>query len=172
MQKIAVRVLIAGLSLLSFPSYGELTDKGLEPRLRKALQIRKNGQERQARSRPVILAYKQAGILGKVPQQRADYIDFYLLRKPASFMGHRLVLLEEEYMDSYVGCCVSPGMGLAVQVHGDTSTVQEFAQKNACTFTAHADLAERLKTYGISHWLPKADYATLSCRERDLAVTE
>ncbi|MBC3920163.1 hypothetical protein H8L32_22055 [Undibacterium sp. CY18W] len=153
------------LGALSFPSQAAESD--LENRLIQALSIKNNGTDRQAQSRPVITAYKQAGILARQTDARADYVDFYLLRKPASFMGHKLVLLEEEYMDTYVGCCVSPGMGLVVQVSDSTKNMQNFAEKNACTFKPHADVFDTLKTYGIKNKLPKVDYASLSCRERD-----
>lgn len=143
------------------------SDASLEAGLVQALSIKNNGPDRLAKSRPVITAYKQAGILARQADARADYVDFYLLRKPASFMGHKLVLLEEEYMDTYVGCCVSPGMGLVVQVSDSTKSLQDFAEKNACTFKPHADVFDTLKTYGIKNNLPKVDYASLSCRERD-----
>ncbi|MFZ6658461.1 hypothetical protein [Undibacterium sp. TJN19] len=142
-------------------------DAGLEARLTKALQIKKNTEDRMAKSRPVIQAYVQAGLLSKKANERADYVDFYLLQKPASFMGHTLILLEEEYMDTYVGCCVSPGMGLTVRVNGDTTAIKKFADDNACTFTAHDDVLATLKTYGIKNKLAKDDYASLSCRARD-----
>lgn len=166
MKKILQRMITSSLlGMLSSPSLA--ADAGLESQLTKALKIKANGPDRQARSGPVILAYQRAGILNKKPDQRADYVDFYLLHKAASFMGHKLVLLEEEYMDNYVGCCVSPGLGLVLQTSGETMPLQDFAEKNACTLTLHADVFDRLKTYGIKHKLAKADYALLSCRERD-----
>lgn len=159
--------LLSGLLLGAAATSSLATETALENQLIKALKIIQNTEERQAKSRPVIRAYQQAGILNKKPDQRADYIDFYLLRKPASFVGHKLVMLEEEYMDTYVGCCVSPGLGLVLQIEADTRSLQDFADKNACTFKPHADVFDTLKTYGIRHKLPKADYASLSCRERD-----
>ncbi|BBB69647.1 hypothetical protein UNDYM_5394 [Undibacterium sp. YM2] len=159
--------LLSGLLLSAASSHSLASDARLENQLILALKIKPDGQDRQAESRPVIRAYQQAAIISKKPQQRADYIDFYLLQKPASFMGHTLILLEEEYMDKYVGCCVSPGLGLVLQVEADTRPLQDFAEKNACTFKPHADVFDTLKTYGIRHKLPKADYASLSCRERD-----
>jgi len=150
-----------------FSSSAMAADTRLENQLILALKIKPDGQDRQAESRPVMRAYQQAAIISKKPQQRADYIDFYLLQKPASFMGHTLILLEEEYMDQYVGCCVSPGMGLILKTNADTRAVQDFANKNACTFTPRADVFDRLRMFHIDHKLAKADYAMLSCRERD-----
>ncbi|WP_423035113.1 hypothetical protein [Undibacterium sp. Tian12W] len=168
MMKKILHCLLSGSLLLAMSSSSSLAaESTLESQLINALKIKQNTELRQAKSRPVIQAYQQAGILSKKPDQRADYVDFYLLRKPASFMGHTLVVLEEEYMDTYVGCCVSPGLGLVLQVEADTRPLQDFAEKNACTFKPHADVFDTLKTYGIRHKLPKADYASLSCRERD-----
>ncbi|MFZ6735234.1 hypothetical protein ACO0LG_25165 [Undibacterium sp. Ji42W] len=168
MMKKILHCLLSGSLLLAMSSSSSLAaESALESQLVNALKIKQNTEVRQTKSRPVIQAYQQAGILSKKPDQRADYVDFYLVRKPANFMGHKLVLLEEEYMDTYVGCCVSPGLGLVLQVEADTRPLQDFAEKNACTFKSHADVFDTLKTYGIRHTLPKADYASLSCRERD-----
>ncbi|MFZ6768392.1 hypothetical protein ACO0LM_15115 [Undibacterium sp. Di26W] len=167
MKKFLYQTVLFGALLGALSSSSLAAESALEKHLVNALSIKNNGPERLAKSGPVIVAYKRAGILSKQADARADYVDFYLLRKPASFLGHPLVLLEEEYMDTYVGCCVSPGLGLVVQVNGDTRTMQDFAEKNACTLTPHADVIGTLKTYGIRNKLPKVDYATLSCRERD-----
>ncbi|MES2037926.1 MAG: hypothetical protein V4495_08820 [Pseudomonadota bacterium] len=169
MNKILCCLAYSMMSLLlsALSPHSLAADTRLENQLILALKIKVDGQDRQAESRPVIRAYQQAAIISKKPQQRADYIDFYLLQKPASFMGHTLILLEEEYMDEYVGCCVSPGMGLMLKINADTRAVQEFANKNACTFTPHADVFDRLRMFHIDHKLARADYAMLSCRERD-----
>ncbi|MFZ6875334.1 hypothetical protein ACO0LF_24975 [Undibacterium sp. Di27W] len=159
--------LLSGLLLSTLSPHSLASDARLENQLILALKIKADGQDRQAESRPVIRAYQQAAIISKKPQRRADYIDFYLLQKPASFMGHQLILLEEEYMDVYVGCCASPGIGLMLKTNADTRSVQDFAKKNACTFTPHADVFDRLRMFGIDHKLARGDYAILSCRERD-----
>ncbi|MFZ6745645.1 hypothetical protein ACO0LC_20680 [Undibacterium sp. JH2W] len=165
-------LLLAACFMSVLSSTSMAADGELENRLIKALKIKKNGLDRQARSRPVILAYQQAGILKRSRNRRIDYMDFYIVDKPASFMGQKLVLLEEEYMDTWVGCCVSPGMGLAVQVSSNTDAMEKFALENACTLTPHFDLKARFKDYLIKHQLPVADYAYLSCRERDLPEDE
>lgn len=55
---------------------------------------------------------KQKGFLAKKPNiSRADYNDIYKLKKPYEFMGQNVVLISDEYMSEYVGCCVSEGWG-------------------------------------------------------------
>ncbi|MFX8569850.1 hypothetical protein ABTM09_20385, partial [Acinetobacter baumannii] len=55
---------------------------------------------------------KQKGFLAKKPNvSRVDYNDIYKLKKPYEFMGQNVLLISDEYMSEYVGCCVSEGWG-------------------------------------------------------------
>mgnify|MGYP001758737813 FL=1 len=107
------------------------------------------------------------GIVNKKPNQRADYTDYYLVNKPAKFMGHDLIVIEEEYMSQYIGCCVSPGVGVTVKVIGNTKNLENFARINGCTFTDNVNLQEELSSVGINATLTQGRFASLSCRERD-----
>ncbi|MGK5081299.1 hypothetical protein [Janthinobacterium sp. HLX7-2] len=89
------------------------------------------------------------------------------MNKATPFLGHELVLIEEEYITHYIGCCVSPGAGVTVKVHGSTKNLQQFARASHCTLTDHVDLAQELRDVAIKTKLAKARYASLSCRERD-----
>lgn len=139
----------------------------LESGLRHALQLKKGTQERTGTSGRAIRAYMQAGLISKTPQQRSDYTDYYLVAKPTPFLDQELVLIEEEYIDQYIGCCVSPGAGVTVKVHGSTQKLQQFARANRCTLTDNVDLAHALREVAIRRKVAKAHYASLSCRERD-----
>ena len=148
----------------------------LESGLRHALQLKRGTAERTGTSGQAIRAYMHAGLVSKAPQQRFDYTDYYLVNKPTPFLGHELVLIEEEYIDKYIGCCVSPGAGVTVKVHGSTHKLQQFARANRCTLTDNVDLAHELREVAIKEAAikaraTKAHYASLSCRERD-AVRE
>lgn len=142
-------------------------DPGLESGLIHALQLKKGTTERVGTSGKAIAAYMREGYIGKHPDQRADYTDYYLLKKPASFMGHELVLIEEEYITQYIGCCVSPGAGVTVKVRGNTQKLQAFASAQRCTLTDPVDIRHALNEVAIKTRLPKGHYASLSCRERD-----
>ncbi|QKY10139.1 hypothetical protein [Janthinobacterium lividum] len=142
-------------------------DPGLETGLLHALHLKKGTTERVGTSGKAIAAYMREGYIGKHPDQRADYTDYYLLKKPASFMGHELVLIEEEYITQYIGCCVSPGAGVTVKVRGNTQKLQAFASAQRCTLTDPVDVQHALNDVAIKTRLPKGHYASLSCRERD-----
>ena len=150
-----------------FPLACAATMQELESGLLHALQLKKGTSERTVTSGKAIEAYVHAGLLGKKPNQRYDYTDYYLLKKPATFLGHELVLIEEEYITQYIGCCVSPGLGVTVKVRGGAQNLEKFAQAHRCTLTDNVDLAHELREVAIKNRLPKAHYASLSCRERD-----
>jgi hypothetical protein len=142
-------------------------DPGLENGLIQALHLKKGTTQRVGTSGKAIQAYMREGYVGKHPDQRFDYTDYYLLKKPASFMGHELVLIEEEYITQYIGCCVSPGVGVTVKVRGSTRKLQAFARAQRCTLRDPVDIRHELNEVAIKARLPKGHYASLSCRERD-----
>lgn len=139
----------------------------LENGLIHALQLKKGTTERAGTSGKAIAAYMREGYIGKRPEQRSDYTDYYLLKKKASFMGHELVLIEEEYITQYIGCCVSPGAGVTVKVRGNTRKLQAFASAQRCTLSDPVDIGHALSEVAIKARLPRDHYASLSCRERD-----
>lgn len=54
---------------------------------------------------------KVEGYIHKKPEAlRVDLVyDTYLVHKPLSFKGQKVVVLEEEYFTQWVGCCIAPG---------------------------------------------------------------
>lgn len=144
----------------------------LENRLIDALRYDTAKTERVGDSGKAIQAYMRAGIVNKKPNIRADYTDYYLVNKPASFMGHDLFMIEEEYMTAYIGCCVSEGAGITVRLTGDDSALQAFAKANACSVEHNVDLKAVLERLGLKAKLPRGKYTTLSCRERDALQNE
>lgn len=144
-----------------------LNDQDIEGGLISALRLKKGTTERVGNSGKAIQAYMREGIVNKKPNQRADYTDYYLVNKSAKFMGHDLIVIEEEYISRYIGCCVSPGAGVIVKVTRNTKDIEEFARTNGCTFTDNVNLQEELSGVGINATLPQGIFASLSCRERD-----
>ncbi|WP_020560551.1 SH3 domain-containing protein [Thiofilum flexile] len=140
----------------------------IEEGLINALRLKSGGEERMADSGKAIQAYMKAGLIGKKPNGRADYTDYYLLKQPAPFMGHSLVVIEEEYMSEYIGCCVSPGVGVIVKTVEGGDGLAAFASKNGCSVSEHINLKEELSGLKLKSPLPKGDFSSLSCRERDI----
>ena len=162
-EQVIVFALLAASSALAVAADAPSLESGLLH----AMQLKKGTTERTGTSGQAIRAYQHAGLVSKTPRQRADYTDYYLLKQPATFLGHELLLIEEEYITQYIGCCVSPGLGVAVKVRGGTQNLEKFAQAHRCTLTDNVDLAHELREVAIKNRLPKAHYASLSCRERD-----
>lgn len=165
MQKILLALLVVS-NFLNVASASD--DPLLEQGLLNAMRLKPGTEERLAKSGAMIRAYVSAGYLNLKPAQRADYTDYRLFKKPATLMGHTLVVMEEEYMSKHVGCCVSEGLGITIKIVGSTSKLERFARENGCTFDRHVDVAADLKSVAISVVIPKGDYATVSCRERDI----
>lgn len=139
----------------------------LETGLMKAMKFDKASEKRLGSSGKAIQAYMKAGYVNPRPNGRADYTDYYLLNKPASLFGHPLVVIEEEYMTRYAGCCVSKGIGVTVSVAGSLGALKKFAAENRCTVEENIDPGKELRSFGIKNTLPKGKYASLSCRVRD-----
>ncbi|ROU06689.1 hypothetical protein [Lysobacter enzymogenes] len=142
-------------------------DAALEKGLADAMRYDRAKGERAAPSGPALQAYIQAGYLELKPSVRADYTDYRLLKKPAPFMGQTLVMVEEEYMTQYIGCCVDEGVSAVVRVDGSTAAMEKFAKANACSFEPKYDPAEALTANRLGISLPPGKYAKLSCHERD-----
>jgi hypothetical protein len=168
MKKITLTLFVLMLVSPFALSNAKPKPKPVEMGLIKALQFDHQKQDRMGDSSIAIAAYVKAAYLNKKPNTRADYIDFYVLKRPATLLGHTLVVIEHEYMSEYIGCCASPGMGLLIKTSGSTANLEKFSKENACTFSNHVDVIERLKNYSIKAKLAPGNYASLSCRERDV----
>lgn len=166
MQRQTASVLMATLAFITTYAMAA-DDKRLETGLAAALSLKSGTTERIGDSGEAIDAYIRAGLINKKPNQRFDYTDYFLLKKPASFMGHKLVVIEEEYMDQYVGCCVSPGAGVSVRLIGSAKNLEDFSQLNKCTLTKNVNLKMKMREVNIKVDLHSGSYANLSCRERD-----
>ena len=116
------------------------------------------------------LALKKEGYIAKKKNSRADYTDYYLLKKPIKFLGHEVILLEDEYPSKYIGCCVSPGLGAIVKVNGNVANLNAYAKANKCTLEDKVDVNGTLRSAGLKISGGKEHYAYLSCRERDIPV--
>lgn len=144
------------------------SEAGLANGLKLAMEINPANNERVGDSGVAIQAYIKTGYLGKKPKERSDYTDYWVIKKPVSFMGNPLVIIEEEYMTKFIGCCVSPGIGITVKVENDSGALKDFAVENKCSVTTNSqsELNEKVSFLGTVA-ISKGTYMTISCRERD-----
>ncbi|MGS0894363.1 hypothetical protein ACVBGC_17820 [Burkholderia stagnalis] len=141
----------------------------LESGLIAAMKLAPDKAGRAGDSGNAIRAYIAAGYLAGKPNRRVDYTDYWLLKRPAPFMGNELVMIEEEYMTRYVGCCVSPGVGVTVRLtSAGAAPLETFAAANGCSLTKDERFADVLHDIGVETTPTRGRYASLSCRERDL----
>lgn len=135
-----------------------------------ALAPNKERTGRIGESRVAIQEYTRNGIIDKEPNQSSDYTDYYIIKKPINFLGHELVILEEEHPGTvYLGCCVSPGMGLVLKVKNSIENLNKFANENACSLKENIKINEIERDIGIKLGFQSGNYVSLSCRERDLS---
>ena len=150
----------------SQPARGN-ADEDLQDALIAALRQKPGTSERIGSPADAIMGYANAGYVKKQPDSRSDYSDYRILKKPAQFMGHTLVAIEEEYMQEYVGCCVSPGMAVTVRISPTGDNLDTFASKNGCSVSRDTDGHYSIDVIGLPK-APEGTYATLDCKERDL----
>jgi hypothetical protein len=165
-----IRSRVACLIFLSVavvhPSFAA-SDQALEKRFVDALRHDGKGH-RQERAGQAIRAYKSAGVLAFKPQ-RMDYNDYYVVRKPASFLGNALVVVMEQYMAQYVGCCVDPGAGAYVRVTASLAPMRAFARANRCRIEEYPDEKAFLREVPVKLKVGPGKYAALRCHESDEA---
>lgn len=171
MQNILTNILFSLIAFIATTSSIQAiasSEGSLEQGLLEAFTLSKDGVTRVGDSGKAIQAYMRKGVVNKKPNLREDYTDYYLVNKPAKFMGHDLKIIEEEYLLTYIGCCVNPGAGITVKINGSTKSLKKFAKSNGCTLTEDVDFQQELHSFGIKAKRQPGSYASLSCRERDI----
>jgi hypothetical protein len=143
-----------------------LRETFLNETLIEALQIKPGTSERRLESSKAIIAFAKAGYVNLKPDERIDYSDYRLLKKPVILFGQEIVVIDEEYFDGYIGCCVSPGIAVTVKINGSLDKMKAFAAANQCKLSLDSDE----NYFGPQIPIPSAPpgtYAKLSCKERD-----
>jgi len=107
------------------------------------------------------------GLLTRRPNRREDYTDYRVARFDARIFGLRIIVVEEEYMARYVGCCVSPGIGVILELTGSQAEALAFAERNGCRIENNqAEIRQTLGDLNVSTAYGR--FIRISCRERDL----
>lgn len=162
---IAVTIVSGTLLTRNTPAFAA-DDGQLAEGLADAMRLDKTKQHRAAGSGEAIQNYIAAGYLARKPNVRADYTDYWWLKKPAPFMGHELVMIGEQYMSKWIGCCVDPGLDVVVKIDGSTARLEQFARENKCSIDTNTDLRGPARDSHIAITsLAKGRYAMLSCHE-------
>jgi len=165
-KAIAVLVVTSVLTSISYAS--DLLENNLLSTLKLKLNefgdIERNGNHGQA-----IRSYMNKGYIDKKPTvYRADYVDYYVLKKPAYVLGHELKVIEEEYMSEYIGCCVNEGVGVVLKLTGSMQKLENFAQENQCVVEP-IDYDYYYESLGIFNAIPeKGVFVEMSCRANDI----
>ncbi|MGF6609963.1 hypothetical protein OKW45_004885 [Paraburkholderia sp. WSM4175] len=166
---VALLSIVGGILFTTSAPVLAADDGKLAQGLTDAMRLDGSKQHRAADSGAAIQAYIAAGYLARKPNGGADYTDYWWLKKPAPFMGHELVMISEQYMSRWIGCCVDPGLDVAVRIHGSTVRLEQFARENKCSIDTNADLREPAKDSKIAITSLRAGrYEMLSCHERDI----
>jgi hypothetical protein len=163
---------LLGLTItLLLPTIVTAQDTTLEQGLLQSMSIFIDSEgvvQRHESSDKAIQAYMKQNYVNKTPNFRYDYTDHYVLKKPASLLGHDLKTIEEEYMAAYVGCCVSPGVGAIIKQKGSLERLQNFAKRNRCSIEP-IDFNDHLESLNVKNTrAPRGNYYSISCREREL----
>jgi hypothetical protein len=144
-----------------------------EPELGLIAAIKPNtdNSDRMGDSGKAIRTYINAGYLNIKPNTRTDYTDHWLLKHSAPFLGNDLVMIDEEYMTKFIGCCVNPGLILTIRTTpAGLNSLRNFAKANKCSLDENIKIDQVFSDATIQG-APKMDgsFASLSCRQSDLA---
>lgn len=159
----AAALLVAGLAA---PALAQQPASELQRALAAGMGINASSGGR-LEAGPAIRQFIAAGYVDRRPTRRMDYTDYRVLKRPFQFLGQSLVVIEEEYMTRYVGCCVSEGSGAIFRLSGDRAELTAFAAANKCRLSLEqSDIRSQLAELGLAR--EQGEFARLSCRERDL----
>jgi len=114
---------------------------------------------------------KQHGIIKNEPDIVADYNHIYIANKQLPVLGGVLLALDHEYLEDWIGCCVNPGVALALKVKkdkDDSSALASFAKENHCNVMPFEQsfMTKDLKEAAFDH-VKKEDVLVLSCKLSD-----
>jgi hypothetical protein len=153
-------IFVAGCEQHKEPkSVSQSVEDPLEKGLIEALAM-SSAHERKAESGPALVAYIKQGYLHKKPDIQQDYNDYRFPLKSMQLFGHKVLLIDEEYITKYIGCCVSEGLAITVESAGPS--LESFAKSNGCSIRPDPYLPDLVKQR-----LPKDGWYTLSCKAND-----
>ncbi len=161
----AVFAILIALAMAPHAGAAEMSDA--EKILQGAMTPGTGDNQRKIDSGVAIRALIKHGYLPRKPEPRADYVDYRLLRKPLALFGHPVLVIEEEYLSTYIGCCVNPGIGLIIEKAGNTTKLDAFLSSNKCSANSPLGPEYAMDLVGLK---PNSDatYISISCRAWNL----
>ena len=140
--------------------------KTAESLLLDSLRLPPGGSGRMMDSGDMIVSLAKAGYVSLKPDTRYGYSDYRLLKKPLFIGQHEAVVIDEEYFDEFIGCCVNPGIAITFKTKGSTRDLEEFARRNRCRITSDNSAFYFYDGPALPA-APQGTYVTLSCKKDD-----
>lgn len=150
-------VLMMCAALAFTPAPARARDKALEAMIAGAME---SGD-----AAALIRRLARGGHVKQKPDARVDYTDYRKVAKPLDFEGQTIVVIEEEYMKKFVGCCVNEGFGFVIRVNSDAEGLKARAKAAKCAVSDESgdrDILDRLRIRR-----KEARYMSVSCRAND-----
>lgn len=145
----------------------QATDEALAAGLVGAMRLNADRTERLNEPGEAIRAYIKAGYVRLKPELREEYTDYRVVRLPATLFGQALLVIEEEYLTKFIGCCVNEGVGVILRVTADRAPLKVFASANGCSISdERADIVATLQKLKVKP--VDGDLVSMSCRTRDM----
>jgi hypothetical protein len=153
--------------LASSPASQAGDAEALAAGLVRTMRLNAERTERLAEPGEAIRAYIKAGYVRLKPELREEYTDYRVMRLPAKLFGQELLVVEEEYLTKFIGCCVNEGVGVILRVTADLAPLKEFAAANGCSLrNDRTDIVATLQKLKVKP--VEGELVAMSCRTRDM----
>jgi hypothetical protein len=150
----------------SSTAWGQVSNVDPETTLKYSMSYSKKDSDR-GRIKPseyTIEAFQRLKIIPSKPTERRDYNNYYLVTKPIYLFGNKIIALEDEVMERWLGCCFNPGIGVLVERGSQYQSLLNFAKNNRCSIKA---ANTTLEAVGLKHLIDNDKYVLISCTEGD-----
>jgi hypothetical protein len=153
--------------LASSPALQAGDAEALAAGLVRTMRLNAERTERLDEPGDAIRAYIKAGYVRLKPELREEYTDYRVMRLPAKLFGQELLVVEEEYLTKFIGCCVNEGVGVILRVTADLAPLKEFAAANGCSLrNDRTDIVATLQKLKVKP--VEGELVAMSCRTRDM----
>ncbi|PTL76717.1 hypothetical protein [Vitiosangium sp. GDMCC 1.1324] len=111
-----------------------------------------------------------AKVIGK-PFVREDYSSFYTPLSDIELFGRKVLAVEYEYIEEWIGCCVTNGFAVLLpNTPGDDAALDRFARENNCKVRVGKDVIYVPGAWDSQNEAGK--FIQLSCKDSDSYAEE